>query len=233
MISKFRDLSNELGFINALYWIVNRLFDRAHIPIRILRYYFIAQPVAPGAMLPARRGRSIEIRMLQPHDSALKDLPLDDAVLMYRFGQNAVCFGAFQDNSIVGCLWVCLATYNEDEVRCRYMLEPAKNTAWDFDVYVTPAARGGFAFLKLWDAANAYLRERNVDWSLSRISAFNPVSLRSHDNFGARRLASALFLRVGQLQLLLSSLKPFVHLSFLPNQVPKLSLSVRAMESPK
>lgn len=232
MISQFRDLSHELGFVNAIYWIVNRLCDRARIPFRILRYYFIAQPVAPEPMLPSRRGRAIEIRLLRPEDGALKSLPLDDAVLRYRFDQNAVCFGAFQDGAIVGCLWICLATYNEDEVRCRYILSPEK-TAWDFDVYVAPRARGGFAFLKLWDAANAYLRERDVGWSLSRISAFNPVSLRSHDNFGARRLASALFLQAGSLQLLLSPLKPFIHLSLKPHQVPRLSLSVTTMGSSK
>ena len=230
MLFKFTDLSTELGPLNAMYWSFNRVFDGLHAPCRIFRYYFVAQPVIGASHLPARLGRSIEIRRLQSTDHALADLPIDNAVLRYRFDQNAVCFGAFQGGAIVGCLWLCLAAYNEDEVRCYYRLNPRNSTAWDFDVYVAPAARGGFAFLKLWDAANAYLREQGVNWSLSRISAFNPDSLRAHQHLGARRFASAIFLQLGRLQLMVSSLKPFVHLSVTSSQVPELVLSADAID---
>ena len=233
MFFKFTDLSTELGLLNAMFWSFNRMFDGLRVPCRIFRYYFVAQPVTSAPFLPARFGRSIDIRILEPTDSALADLPIDSDVLQYRFNQHAICFGAFHDNTIVGCLWLCLSAYNEDEVRCCYMLNPEHSTAWDFDVYVTPAARGGLAFLKLWDAANAYLRERNISWSLSRISAFNPDSLRAHQNLGARRFASAVFLQLGRLQLMVSSLKPFVNLSVSTNQTPKLVLSASAIDQPK
>ena len=233
MFFKFTGLSTQLGPLNAVYWAFNRVFDGLRVPCKINRYFFVAQPVATSPFLPPRRGRSIDIRILQPDESALRDLPLSDTVLRYRFDQNAICFGAFQDKSIVGCLWLCPATYNEDEVRCRYELNPETSTAWDFDVYVAPAARGGFAFLKLWDAANAYLREQKITWSLSRISAFNPVSLRTHQNIGARRFVSAVFLRLGCLQLMVSSVKPCVHLSFSSNHIPKLALSASAFDRPE
>lgn len=229
---KFTDLSTELGPLNAMYWSFNRVFDGLRVPCKIFRYYFVAQPVATSPFLPARLGKSIEIRQLQSTDVALADLPIHDAVRQYRFDQNAICFGAFQDKLIVGCLWLCPAAYNEDEVRCCYMLTPEKSTAWDFDVYVAPAARGGFAFLKLWDAANAYLREQDVTWSLSRISAFNPDSLRAHQNLGARRFASAVFLQLGRVQLMISSAKPWVHLSVSSSHIPELNLSVSAIERP-
>jgi len=230
---KFTDLSIELGLLNAMYWSFNRVFDGLRVPCRIFRYFFVAQPVADSPFLPPRLGHSIDIRILQPDDSALKGLPVSAPVQRDRFAQNAVCFGAFHDDAIVGCLWLCLGTYNEDEVRCRYKLTPEKTTAWDFDVYVSPAARGGFAFLKLWDAANAYLREHDVNWSLSRISAFNPDSLRVHQNLGARRFASAVFLRLGRLQLMVSSVKPCVHLSFSSSQIPTLALSAGAIDRPE
>lgn len=216
-----------------MYWSFNRVFDGLRAPCRIYRYYFVAQPVAPSPFLPSRLGRSIDIRILTPSDAVLADLPIDKAVLEYRFNQNAVCFGAFQDKTIIGCLWLCLSKYNEDEVRCCYTLDPENSTAWDFDVYVTPAARGGLAFLRLWDSANAYLREKKVNWSLSRISAFNPDSLRAHQNLGAKRFASAVFLQLGRLQLMVSSLKPFVNLSVSTQQTPKLVLSAGAIDQPQ
>jgi hypothetical protein len=230
LFSKFLDLSTELGRLNALYWSVNRLFRKLRVPFRIFRYLFVAQPVAPSPFLPDRLGRSIAIRRLGRDDPALKGLPVGDEVLHYRFDQDAVCFGAFQNGSIVGCLWLCLGGYDEDEVRCRYELAPAKATSWDFDVYVAPEARGGFAFLRLWDAANAYLRDQGVSWSLSRISAFNPDSLRAHQTLGARRIASALFLRMGRLQLMVSSVRPYPHLSLSPGQAPTLALSASTVE---
>ena len=233
MLFKFSDLSTELGPLNAVYWSFNRVLDGLRVPCKIFRYYFVAQPVAEKAYLPSRLGRSIDVRMLPSTDGALSNLPIDNTVLNYRFDQNAVCFGAFQDNSIVGCLWLCLSEYNEDEVRCWYNLKPEQRTAWDFDVYVAPAARGGFAFLKLWDAANAYLRDQEVNWSLSRISAFNPDSLRAHQKLGARQFASAIFLQLGRLQLMMSSVKPFIHLSASSHSTPKLVLRAEAIEQTK
>ena len=213
-----------------MYWSFNRLFDGLRVPCRIYRYLFVAQPVATTPFLPPRLGQSIHIRMLHATDDALADLPIDAAVLRYRFDQNAVCFGAFQDKAIVGCLWLCLATYKEDEVRCCYRLNPEKTTAWDFDVYVAPAARGGFAFLKLWDSANAYLHAQGVTWSLSRISAFNPDSLRAHQKLGARRFASAVFVQLGRLQLMVSPVRPCVHVSVSSSRIPTLALSASAID---
>jgi hypothetical protein len=233
LISRFHDLLIELGRFNALYWSFNRLFDGLRVPCRIYRYLFMAQPVATAPFLPSRLGQAIDIRILQPTDDALADLPIEGSVLRYRFAQNAVCFGAFQDNAIVGCLWLCLASYKEDEVRCRYKLSPENATAWDFDVYVAPAARGGFAFLKLWDAANAYLHAQGVTWSLSRISAFNPESLRAHQKLGARRFASAVFVQLGRLQLMVSPVRPCVHLSVSSSQTPTLALSADAIDPPE
>jgi hypothetical protein len=230
MFLKFAALSTELGPLNAVYWSFNRAFMELKAPCRLFRYYFVAQPVAAEPILPARRGRAIEIRQLKSTDAVLADLPIGDAVVQCRFDQDAVCFGAFQDNAIVGCLWLCHGKYEEDEVRCLFKLDPENSTAWDFGIYVVPAARGGFAFLKLWDGANAYLREQGVNWSLSRISAFNPDSLRSHQNLGTRRIASALFVQLGRLQLMVSSLRPFVHLSASPSQTPELTLSTRTID---
>jgi hypothetical protein len=228
LFRKFVDLREELGTLDAVLWTVNRGFRRLGARYPIVKYYFVAQPVPEKPLLPPRRGRSVDVRRVARGDPALADLPLTDAVLRFRFGQDAVCFGAFQDGVIVGCLWLCLGRYDEDEVRCRFVLRPEGRTAWDFDVYVVPAARGGFAFMRLWDEANAYLRGLGVGWSLSRISAFNVKSLGAHGNLGARRIAGALFFRIGALQLMFSASSPFFHLSASERQVPRLTLTAPA-----
>src|SRR3546814_15521124 len=88
-------------------------------------------------------------------------------------------FGAFKNDAIIGCLWLCLSSYVEDEVRCRYQPAPAGEASWDFDVYVVPAQRSGPAFGRLGDEANAFLRQQGVACSWRRSSAFNPASLVS------------------------------------------------------
>ena len=225
MLHKLADLRKEFGTLDAVLWMVNSAFRLFGARLPIIKYYFVAQPVPGESPLPPHRGRSVEVRRMERGDPALADLPLTGDVLRFRFGQNAICFGAFQDGAVVGCLWLCLGRYDEDEVRCTFVLRPEGKTAWDFDVYVRPEARGGFAFMRLWDEANAYLRGLGVDWSLSRISAFNPGSLGAHGNLGARRIASALFLRIGFVQLMLSAFRPFVHFSVSPRQVPRLTLT--------
>ncbi len=151
-------------------------------------------------------------------------LPLDEAVLAYRASQGAVCFAAFKEEDVIGCLWLCLSPYDEDEVRCRYRPAPAGEASWDFDVYLMPAHRSGLGFARLWDEANAYLRQRGIAFSWSRISAFNPTSLASHARLGARVAGQATFLRLGPCQLMLASLPPRWHLSFRPTDRPSITL---------
>ncbi|MPY72011.1 MAG: N-acetyltransferase [Alphaproteobacteria bacterium] len=212
MINKLRTNIAEIGGFNAVLWCIGRGFQRLGVPIRFVRYYFVAQPVPDAPVLGPRRGRTIAVRQMAPGDPAFAQLPLTQDVLDFRFGQNGVCFGAFDaEGRVLGCLWFCFGAYREDEVRCVYRLEPAAAVSWDFDVYVRPEARGGFAFLRLWDDANAYLRSRGVAWSLSRISAFNPGSLAAHARLGARRIGAALFLVVGPLQVSFLKRAPWLH----------------------
>jgi hypothetical protein len=187
-------------------------------------YLLVAQPVPSEPLLPAGRGRSIVVRQLDPQDPLLLALPLDATVLAYRARQGAVCFAAFKEEAIIGCLWLCLSSYEEDEVRCRYTPDPSGKAAWDFDVYLLPGHRSGLGFARLWDEANAFLRQRGIAFSWSRISAFNPVSLTSHARLGARVAGRATFLRLGSCQLMVASLPPRWHLSFRRTDRPSIKL---------
>ena len=100
----------------------------------------------------------------------------------------------------MGYQWFSLCSYVEDEVRCVFKLEPQCGCAWDFDVFVAPAARAQPVFLRLWDTCNGLLREAGIAQTLSRISAYDGASLRAHERMGARRIATAAFLRWGWVQ---------------------------------
>lgn len=137
----------------------------------------------------------------------------------------AVCLAAENRDRFIGFIWLKEVEYPEDEVRCNYLLEPRGVSAWDFDVYIDPAFRFGRTFVRLWDCANAWLRERGYRWSLSRISAFNPESIAAHDRLGTRRIGSAIFLRLGELQVAFLDRAPFVHVGWGGDQTPTLRLA--------
>jgi hypothetical protein len=224
LLGKFRGLVRELGLTRALCYLLHRLGAKSGGLLALHSYLLVAQPVPAGPLLAGGRGRSIVVRRLDSQDPRLLALPLDEAVLAYRAGQGAICLAAFKEEAIIGCLWLCLSPYEEDEVRCRYKPMPDGKASWDFDVYLAPEHRSGLGFPRLWDEANAFLRQRGVAYSWSRISAFNPVSLASHARLGARVAGQATFLRLGRCQLMVASLPPRWHLSFRRKDRPSLTL---------
>jgi hypothetical protein len=120
-----------------------------------------------------------------------------------------------------------LGPYLEDEVRCRFVPLPEGRAAWDFDVYVDPQQRHGTVFLRLWDEANRFLAARGVRWSLSRISAFNSGSIRSHGRMGAKRIGAVTFLSLGRWQLAVASLAPRFHVSARTELMPTYALDAQ------
>lgn len=181
---------------------------------RLLRYRVFVQPVPGRALLREGVGRAIEIRRLEAGDPALPDLPRDSATYEYRFRQGAECLGAFKEERSVGFIWFVAGAYDEDEVYCRFVPQPAGRVAWDFDVYVTPEQRGSLVFMRLWDAAFAEMRARDITATASRISLFNPVSIAAHQRMGAEAIAKLTFLQIGRLQLALSRGRPKCVLSW-------------------
>jgi hypothetical protein len=192
--------------------------------MRLYKYYFVAQPVREQPWLPSHRGASLEIRCVERADPALAKLPRPQAVFPYRFEQGATCLGAFSAGSCIGFLWFTVGPYQEDEVRCRYVPLPNGVSAWDFDVYVSPAHRNSVVFLRLWDEANRFLAARGVRWSLSRISAFSRRSMSSHARMAAKRIGTAVFLTAGRWQISLATIAPYFFISRNPRSFPVFAL---------
>jgi hypothetical protein len=139
VIHKAIGVVREFGLAGAPIYLVNRELQRFGGSIHL--YRFVAQPVLPEPLLPPTRGRSIAVRLVDPADPVLMELPLDRAVIDYRAQQGAVCLGAFIKDKIIGCIWLCLGPYLEDEVRFRFEPGAAAKCAWDFDVYLLPDHR--------------------------------------------------------------------------------------------
>jgi len=220
-----RDTFRRLGAWNGSLCLASRALEAAtRRRCRLLKYYFFAQPIPDGALAPVRPNERVRIDRIDAGDPMVARFPRPPAVIARRFAEGAVCFVARRDDEFVGFLWLQQDAYQEDEVRCRFVLAPHGRAAWDFDVHVEPAFRMGRAFARLWEAANAHLRERGVEWSLSRISAFNPDSVRAHARLRSRRIGGGVFLCAGPLQVSLLDCAPYAHVSLRDASFPVLRL---------
>ncbi len=191
-----------------------------------LHYYLIAsQPVADKPLLPDRFGRKFYIRHLTGPDPLLEALPRPAPVIAHRFDQHCHCIAATVEERLAGCIWLCLAGYQEDEVRSHFRPIPEASTAWDFDVWVAPEHRNSLLFAKLWDQANRYLREQGRTRTLSRISGFNPQSLQSHARLGAAIVQKRVYLVFGNRELCLANRAPRFSFSGSPARIPEVPVT--------
>lgn len=219
-ISVIRTNIAQIGPGATLLYALKRALEASGCGVELIFYRLVAQKVPEGPLLSGRRGASVEVREAGPDDPALEGLPLTRAVIEARFAQGARCLVALRDGRSVGCLWLCLDAYDEDAVRARFLPQPPGGSAWDFDVYVEPAQRGGVVFAKLWDAYFARLRALGRRWSLSRISAFNPDSSLGHGRLGAVAVGRMLVIFGKRRQLTLATLPPFLNVSSGPDSAP-------------
>jgi hypothetical protein len=205
----------RLGGLDGSLYVASRALAKLSAGrVRLHQYRFVAQRVAAAPLLREGAGRAIEVAIVVPDDPIVASFPRPPEVIRRRFAAGGVCFVARSHGRFAGFLWLQHGRYVEDEVRAVYVTLPAERTAWDYDVYVDPEFRMGRTFLRLWDAAFAYLRERGVEWTMSRIHVANAASLRAHAHFAARGLANAVFLAAGPAQVALLSSAPYVHASW-------------------
>ena len=193
-----RKNARELGLVSSLLYGIDRAFVRAGLGLGVALDYLVGQPIRTKPMLPGKRGASIAVREIGPDDPALSDMPLDAEEREKRRRIAALGFGAFQDGVLIGYLWFSFTFYEERDIRLRFVPEPKGAACWDFDIYIRPEHRLGFAFLRLWDAANAELAARGVRWTISRISGFNPHSIASHKRLGAIVLRRLITVRIAR-----------------------------------
>ncbi len=205
-----RELTQSLGVGNALLYGTHRTLQAIHSSCSLTSYYIVAQPIPSQSLLPASRGASIAVRFIVPGDSALDLMGRAPEEIAARFASPGVCLVAEKQQRMVGYLWLLLGRYREPDDRCTFVID-SPHAAFDLDVFVEPALRLSPVFARLWSEANAWLRARGIEWTLSRISCYNERSLQSHARLGSVKLGRMTFLKLGPIQMMFSSVAPYVH----------------------
>jgi hypothetical protein len=221
MLRKLANTFHEFGVLVGCLYLADRVLQTLSAQARLYAYELVVQPIAAAAVQPRSK---IEVRPVPVGDSALAAMPVPAQVIAARFAQHATCLGAFKDAELVGYMWFCDGRYDEDEVRCTYLLEPRPSSVFDYDFYVFPQHRMGRAFAMLWSAANRILSQRGVRYTYSRVSRFNNASRRAHRHLGAQRIGRAWFVRLGRFEAMVATVRPFVHVSLTNRHRVRLTL---------
>ena len=203
----------EFGFFAGLFYSVDRGLQRLSPNLRLFVYELLAQPIPDVPLLPPRLSKGLEMREIRAGDPEVARMPARPDIKESRFEQNAICLGAFQKGQFIGHIWFCFHAYEEDEVRCTFVLPEGNQTVFDFDLYVFPEYRMGLGFAGIWNGANEFLRRRGVKLSYSRLTRFNLASRRAHRQLGARRVGRMLVLRAWHVEFMIATVSPYVHLS--------------------
>ncbi|TCO74303.1 hypothetical protein [Chromatocurvus halotolerans] len=221
-LKRLKQHINEYGMAVTLGFALHRMLSRVHPTCGLYWYLFYRQPIQSEQLL--REGGNLTFRWVHSFRPVLGQLPRPIENIEARFNQNVACIIAMKQDELVACAWFAFGRYVEDEVQCTYRVPT--HAVWDFDVYVSPRFRMGRTFARTWQAANEGLSERGYKYSLSRISAYNLPSRSAHMRLGAEHIGSAVFLKLGRLQVMCSSLKPHLHAKLIREEPPELKFKL-------
>lgn len=231
MLQKVVGVYRDFGLIAGSLYVLDRLLRSLSSGLGLYVYEFMVQPLTDKPLLPANLARGLAFREIERGDPEVAQMPARPDVKESRFHQGARCLGAYRNDSLVGYIWLCSNSYEEDEVRCKYWLTSPIDSTFDFDLVVLPEHRMGLGFLSVWHCASQYLRQRNVRYSFSRLTRFNLASRRSHHHLGWYRVGSAVFLKAWSWELMLATIAPFVSLTLGPRQRVSLKLGPEGLQN--
>lgn len=227
ILARLQAVRRRLGLgLGCLYLLQRALRRLTGNRLDLGWHWLMMQPVPGAALLDERWRQGIDVRPLGMAEAALHGALSQAGDLDRRAARGDTCIAAFQGGRLAGHLWLCFAGFDDEETCCSF--RPADGGAWDFDLSVLPASRGGPVFAALWDGAARVLRERGCRWSASRVSAVNDLSLRSHRRLGAYPVGSFLVLRLGAWRVICASMAP--RLRFVGPRTPYARVDVRMLE---
>lgn len=204
----------EFGVGAGALYLIDRLLRSFSPRLGLYVYELMVQPIGTRPLLPAGLLKNLSFGEIREGDPAIALMPAREDIKAGRFDQGARCLGVYRKGELLGYCWFCFVRYNEDEVRATYELTQPDVSVFDFDLYVMPQHRMGTAFMAIWHGANAFLNDRGIRCTFSRMTRFNLASRRAHARLGSRRVGWALFLQAWQLEAMVSTLRPFVCLTW-------------------
>jgi len=229
MLQKFIGPFREFGLGVGLLYSIDRVLQGLSSGLRLYAYEIMVQPITDRPLLPARLRKRLEIREIKQGDPEVQLMPARPEIRESRFKQNAICLGAFQNGQFIGYIWFCFRAYDEDEVRCTFVLHPEPESVFDFDLYIFPEHRLGLAFVGIWSGANEFLSARGIKYTYSRLTRFNVASARAHEHLGWKQVGAAVFLQAWRVELMAATIFPYVHVSFTRNNRARLNLHPHAL----
>lgn len=215
----------EFGLLAGSLYLIDQALRRISPELGLYAHELMVQPVTDRSLLPAGLSKNLTFRQICRGDPEVELMPAREDVKESRFEQGAMCLGAYQRGALIGYIWFAFDEYKEDEVRCTHVLPKHYPSVFDFDLYVIPEKRMGIGFMGVWHGANRYLWEQGFRYTFSRLTRFNTASRRSHSHLGWKRVGKAVFLRLWGLQLMASTLKPYLHISAGRDSAPRLTLT--------
>ena len=227
-VNKISKFYKDAGLFVTLAFIVHRLLSKLSAKSGCFLYFIYDQPfkVAKQTNSQPKRPSQVNYRWLDSYDESLMQLPRPTAVLNQRFEQQSQCVLAEVEDEIRACAWFTTETYIEDEVRCVFDFSSYPDRVWDYDIFVFPKYRISRLFLRLWQTSEQYLLDQGYKSTLSRIMAYNRPSVRSHQGLGAKKIGWSCFICIFQFQILISSMKPYFHISISRNRYPNLKIKI-------
>lgn len=221
-IKKLSSALSKFGVWTGLLYIIDQCLVRINSRFRVYPYDLMVQSVHDDNILPSNLSNKIVVREIEKNDPILNEIPPPTDVVANRYDQGAVCLGAFRKAELVGYLWICFDSYEEDEIRCTFVPLPAGKSVFDFDFYIFPEHRFSIAFAALWDGTNDYLRQRGIRYTTSRVSRFNLQSISAHSHFDCWRVGRTLAFTGKQFQCLFATVPPYIDVSFSEASRPKI-----------
>lgn len=209
LLKRAKGYLQDYGWCVGLALAIHRLLTTFGPHCGLYWYRFYKQPLTGTPNL--RSSGALTYRWLPQYEEGLAVLPRPEVNLRARFAQDVQCLTASKGDELRACAWFGFGRFEEDEVRCTFVLP--EDAVWDFDIYVVPQYRIGRVFLRTWQEANRKLSEEGFAKSFSRISVYNRNSVSSHEKLGASKVGGAMFLKLGNVQLMCSSFAPRLSLS--------------------
>lgn len=231
MLRRITGPFREFGAIVGLLYAIDRVLSTLSPRLRLHVYELMVQPITGKPLMPRRFTTQLVIRQIKAGDPEIARMPVRPDVMAERLRNEATCLGAFKDSVLIGYMWFCSPSYEEDEVRCTYTVNPAQSSVFDFDFYLFPEYRLGLGFVALWNAANEFLAERGVRYTFSRLTRFNLASRRAHRHLGWKLVGRAWFLKAWRVEVMLASIAPFVHVGVMRRSRVRLDLHSHATDA--
>lgn len=205
-------LYQELGVITGVWYMLDKLLRATINGAFIRRYYIVVQPIKVDTVnFGGKKPHNFLVELLTKEcRDVIDQMPRENSLLRERLSNGSFCFYSMKGNKLGGMLWFRKHAYCEDEVSCVYKLSPFDTVVWDFDVFIDRKYRMGILFYKLWNEAMSRLLADGIEYTVSRISAFNISSLRSHQRLGANIMSVVTFVIIRRHQITFFGKWPYI-----------------------